>query len=469
MNLQLTLLTAYALGLVLFGLWLGRRFSGAASFFVGDRQLGAGLLFGTLLAANIGAGSTVGAAGRGYQDGWAAWWWVGSAGLGTLLLAFWIGPKIWRVAAQHDLRTVGDYLDLRFGPPVRLVVGVMLWFATLAIVAGQLIALAWVLDVVAGIDKAAGCIAGGVVITVYFCAGGLRSSAWVNAVQLLVMVAGFSLAVGYSLYDAGGWQGLAQAIPQNNDGSSSFFSSGGSSWTYMFLLIPAFMVSPGLLQKLYGARDELALRRGVGWSGVALLLFAAVPPLLGILARLHAPALDNPELALPTVLQSALPLGLAALGLAAIVSAELSSADAGLFMLSTSLSEDLYRGFIHRDASESQVLLVARGGAVVGGVLGVLLALQFQSVISALSLFYSVLSVSLFVPVVLGLNMRRGGTKEALIAIIGGVGMFFVARTLGWSGSWYNANLIAIACSVVLFLAAVAVASSGETKQSEYS
>jgi solute:Na+ symporter, SSS family len=45
------------------------------------------LVFATVLAANIGAGSTVGAASLGYRDGLRAWWWNGSAALGTLLLA----------------------------------------------------------------------------------------------------------------------------------------------------------------------------------------------------------------------------------------------------------------------------------------------------------------------------------------------------------------------------------------------
>ena len=40
-----------------------------------------------MLAANIGAGSTVGATGLGYRDGISAWWWVGSAAIGSLVLS----------------------------------------------------------------------------------------------------------------------------------------------------------------------------------------------------------------------------------------------------------------------------------------------------------------------------------------------------------------------------------------------
>ena len=115
MTLQLALLLGYSALLVGLGLWIGRRVSGTKDFFVAGRQLGPGLIFSTMLAANIGAGSTVGATGLGYRDGIAAWWWVGSAAIGSLVLALWIGPRIRAVAARHDLKTVGDFLELRYG------------------------------------------------------------------------------------------------------------------------------------------------------------------------------------------------------------------------------------------------------------------------------------------------------------------------------------------------------------------
>ena len=88
-------------------------------FFVAGRSLGPGLIFATFLAANIVASSTGGAAGHAYRDGLAAWWWNGSAGVGTLILAFWVGPKIWQKAQAHNLLTVGDFLEHHFGYVVR--------------------------------------------------------------------------------------------------------------------------------------------------------------------------------------------------------------------------------------------------------------------------------------------------------------------------------------------------------------
>src|SRR6185436_9656930 len=113
--------------MIFFGAYLSRRVNQSSDFFVAGRSLNAGLIFSTLLAANIGAGSTVGATGLGYRDGLSAWWWVGSAGIGSLILAFTVGPKIWRVARERNLYTVGDYLEFRYDRRVRGLVAVLLW------------------------------------------------------------------------------------------------------------------------------------------------------------------------------------------------------------------------------------------------------------------------------------------------------------------------------------------------------
>ncbi len=114
MSLHVFVLGIYSLLLMALGLWIGRRVRGTSDFFVAGRRLGPGLLFSTMLAANIGAGSTVGATSRGYVGGLAAWWWVGSAAIGSLILALWIGPAMRRASAAHGLNTVGDYLEYRY-------------------------------------------------------------------------------------------------------------------------------------------------------------------------------------------------------------------------------------------------------------------------------------------------------------------------------------------------------------------
>jgi SSS family solute:Na+ symporter len=451
-TLQLALLLAYSAGLVGLGLWIGRQVRGAKDFFVAGRAFGPGLIFSTLLAANIGAGSTVGATGLGYRDGLSAWWWVGSAALGSAVLALWIGPAMRRQAAAHDLRTVGDYLEHRYAASVRAVVAILLWLGSLAILAGQLIAISTILNVVAGAPKWVGCVVGGVLITIYSSAGGLKAGAWVNMVQLTVKMVGFAVALPLALAGVGGWEAV-RGMPVPAADYWNFWSGGNSGLVYVALLGPAFVVSPGLLQKLYGARDDRAVTLGVGWNAVGLFLYAIVPVLLGMIARVRFPDLATPDLALPTILMQGLPTAIGTLGLAAVFSAELSSADAVLFMLTTSLSQDLYKRFVAPAADETQVLFVARLTTVVAGAFGTAIAIVSPSVIGVLSIFYTLLGVSLFVPILGGLFVPQAGTRQAMGAIVAGVTAMLAAHvsTAGRGYGSFSPALIGLVAATAAF------------------
>lgn len=399
------------------GLWLGRRVKTANDFFVAGRQLGPGLLFATLVAANIGAGSTLGAAGEGFRLGLGAWWWVGSAGLGSLVLAYIVGPRLRRIAAEQGLRTAGDYLERRYSPAVRTTVTGLLWLGTLAVLASQLIQAGIILNTVTNLPIAAGIALGGLVATAYFTAGGLMTAVWINFVQIIFEVGVMCALVPLSIGRAGGWEAVAAApVP---DGYWNWW--GG--WRYLILLAPAFVVSPGLIQKVYAARDDRAVRLGVGANALLLVVFALVPTLLGVAARVLHPTLSHPQLALPTLLLTDLPPIVGAMALAVLFTTGVNTADTVLFMLSTSLAQDLYRGHVNPAATDAQVLRVARLSAIGSGALGILAAVLAASIIDALTIFYTLVGVSLFVPIVGGLFVRRAGPVHAFVSMAAGIGV----------------------------------------------
>jgi SSS family solute:Na+ symporter len=418
-----------------------------------------------VLASNIGAGATVGAAGLGYRDGLSAWWWNGSAAIGSVFLAFLIGPRIWRIARDHNLFTTGDYLELRYDASVRAVVTSLIWLGTLSILAGQLIAGAAVLTVVADVPRTTGILLSAAVMTVYFVAGGLLSSAWINAVQLLVLIIGFAIALPMVIASAGGMaQVLAPAGAPEGFASLAHSTGPGSGWMLMFALVPAFVISPGLIQKAYGASNERAVRAGIGWQALALGLFAFIPALFGMAARVTNPEITDPNLVLPTVLADQLPVMLGALGLAAVFSAEVSTCDALLFMLATSLSQDMYKRFLRPEASDKQLLLVARIASVAGAVGGVLFALWLPTVTDALRIFYSLLGVSVLVPVVGGLY-TRAGRAAALSSIAAGVVTLLVVRFgLAHRSPWLDPTLAGLVAATIAY-AAVALTAGKRSRR----
>ncbi len=431
MNLYLVVLALYAGTLLVLGVWLSRRVKRAEDFFVAGRSLNPVLTGSTVLAANIGAGTTVGAAGIGYVQGFSAWWWVGTAGIGAFFVAFWLGPRFWRLARDNGYLTVGDFLEARFGAGVRGTITGFLWLGTPALLAAQIMALGFVLEAVAGIPRAVAYVGGGAIMITYFTAGGLAGAAWINAIQLVVLLLGFAVALPLALVSVGGFSGLFQGAQSIGPDYVSFWGPpGANAIFFLALLLPNFMISPGIIQKIYGARDERAVRMGVGISAAVLLIFALVPALLGMIAHVRFPGLAEQESALPTLLKNGLPVAVGALGLGAIFMAEISSADAILFMLSTSLSKDLYKRFLVPDASDADVLRVARWAAVGGGVLSIAIALISETIVQALAIFYSIVGVVLFVPMLAGLFHRRARASHAFAAVFAGLVTFLTARIM---------------------------------------
>ena len=425
---HLTLLLAYSLAQIALGLWIARHVRSTSDFFVAGRRLGPGLLLATFLAANIGAGSTVGAAGLGYRDGLSAWWWVGSAGIGSFVLAMWVGPRIRRLAVEHDFRTVGDFLEWRYGERVRagrrraaLVQHARRFSPRNSLRSRR--SSTWS----RACRKYVGCVLGGIVITTYFMAGGLLSSVGVNVVQLTVKFVGFGVALPLALVRGGRLRRAAR-------GTARHPSSGISLGRRLGLDLRrdagagvcgvAGPDSKGVRRARRSRRSHRrraqraccswhlpSCRRCSAWSRACFIPTCQIAS-----SRCRCCFTTN------------LPPAVGTLGLAAVFSAELSAADAILFMLATSLSKDLYKRFLNPAADDRRVLVVARGAAVAGGVLGVALAIVAETIIGSLTVFYTLMTVILFVPLLGGLYTRRLGTTEALAAIGAGVSALVVLQ-----------------------------------------
>ena len=427
MNGYLWAILVYAIVLIGVGFFISKRVKGAADFFVGGRKFTPALLFITLVAPNIGAGSTVGVAGLGYKVGISAAWWIAASALGTFLLAFVIGPAIWRLAKQHNFYTLGDYLEYRYNRQFRGLVSLLMAIGTLAIFAGQLMGIAWILSAVAGISKTFGVIIGGAVVVLYFGAGGLLAAAYVNIIEAAVKLLGFVIAVPFVFNFVGGWSGLQTGIAANMGEAAaiSYFDFTGAGFStilgFFLMLTPSFFISPGLIGKVYGAKDEKTVRRGTFFCGLVMLAFALIPAFLGMAAASITPGLTERELALPLVMKECLPFWASALALAAIFSAEVSAADAVLYMITSSFTKDLYKGFWRPDISDEQLLKISRYTAACAGISGALLAVWLPNIITALSIFYSLMSVCLTAPLIFGLFSRRPGTKAAFASSLGGV------------------------------------------------
>ena len=432
---MLAFIILYAVILIALGAFIGRKAKSASDFFVAGRNFGSGLLFTTLIAANLGAGSTVGVTALAYTHGLSAWWWIGSAGIGSMILAFLVGPRIWRIARKHNFYTLSDYLDARYSKTFSGLISLMMAAGTLALFAGQLLGIAWILEVVADVPKTQGVIAGALVTTLYFAAGGLLSSAIVNIIEVAVILAGFIIACPYVLSYTGGFEGIRAGV--NNTSYFDFFGMGSTAIIgYIVMLVPSFFISPGLIGKVFAAKNERAIKIGTALNGLVQLVFAVIPVIIGMACYAKFPGLSRADLALPTAMKQMMPFLAASLALAGIFAAEVSTADTVLYMLAGSLVNDLYRRFVNPQISDRKLLVSSRVTSLLCGVIGVILALRLESIISALTIFYSLMSVSLAAPLVFGLFTRRASNAGAFLSALLGIAVtLFITFYESESGS----------------------------------
>jgi SSS family solute:Na+ symporter len=131
--------------------------------------------------------------------------------------------------------------------------------------------------------------------------------------------------------------------------------------------------------------------------------------------------------------------------------------DGILFMLSTSLTQDVYRRHWRPQASDRELLRVARTISIAAGALGVVLSIYLATVIGALRVFYSVLGVSLFVPVIGGLVSRRASSIEALASIAAGIATLAVVGLAPLPYPWLDPTLSGLVASTVAFVLVLAV------------
>jgi solute:Na+ symporter, SSS family len=186
--------------------------------------------------------------------------------------------------------------------------------------------------------------------------------------------------------------------------------------------------------------------------------------LMGAMARGKFPLLENSELALPLLLMKSLPLWLGGLLLGAIFSAELSAADAVLFMLTTSLSRDLYQAYLRPHADDRQLMRVTRGTAVACGIMGALIGTLLPTVISALTIFYTLLTAALLLPLVAGLYSTRVSGRAALATMIVSVAVTFASEIVTHGhGLWRIPSAIpGMAASALVMSLVTALESSSQ-------
>ncbi|WP_443706279.1 sodium:solute symporter [Pseudonocardia parietis] len=410
MAVDVTVVVLYLAAMIAFGFWGRHRTRNRSDFLVAGRRLGPWLYSGTMAAVVLGGASTIGGVGLGYEYGISGMWLVVAIGTGILVLSLLFSARIQRLGVY----TVGQMLELRYGSGLGAPSGVVMWAYTLVLAVTSTIAYGTIFGVLLDIGRVPAIVIGGTVVVVYSTLGGMWSVTLTDFVQFLIKTVGiFLVLLPVVLWRAGGWDGLATAVPA--DALSLTSIGGGTILTYFVTYGFGLLIGQDVWQRVFTARSPGVARwAGVG-AGVYCLAYGVAGALIGTAAQVLVPGLAERDDAFATIVGAVLPPAAAGLVLAAALSAVMSTSSGALLATATVFNQDLLGRY--RRSPEHDEVAGTRWAVAAFGVIMIVIACLLQDVVAALTLAYGILVGGLLVPILGGLVWRRATRAGALAAM----------------------------------------------------
>lgn len=390
-------------------------------------------LVGTMLAAQaVDGNSTLGNISLVFQFGF----WAGAVipiGLGVCLLL--VGAFYAKPLNKMSMITLPDFYFRRYGNGAEGISSILMIISFLILVAGNLAACGFILEIVFGIDYFWGITIAALAVVVYTIAGGLFASAYTNLFQVYLAIGSFWAAFIFFL---GGFADTPWDIIYNNAtavGGAGFMDLSGLydvangallNWGALFALGLGDIIALDFMERVFAAKNPKTAKRGALMGG-ALTMFTVVPTsMLGVVAFFYLPADTLPDLAMPLLATQHMPFAIGAGILMGVVGASMSTASGGLLAISSVISRNLMQRIIRRrwmnkpNWSDNKLLNTTRIVIVPMMVIGTAIGYFVPAPGVYLILAFDIMFAGAFVPLTLGLFWKKANMPATIAALLVG-------------------------------------------------
>lgn len=421
---MLLALAAYVLLQLAIAYWASRRVAGDADYLVAGRRLGlfaVGVsVFATWFGGETVIGSTATIANEGIAGARAEP--IGYA-LCLILAALLVAGQL-RAAGYM---TLADFFRDRFGPRAEIAAALVAIPTSVVWAAAQLLALASIVAVVAGLPVQVTLVGAAGLVIVYTLLGGLLGDVITDIVQSVVVLAGLVLLLVLLFARAGGiGEGLALIRPEQ-----LVLVPPGESWIARLdaFAIPIFgsIVAQEMIARFLGARTARIAVRGGLIAGAAYLIVGFIPLMFGLVAPNLGFDPDAGDLFLPNLARELLPGALFVVFVGSLFSAVLSTVDSALLAVSALSTENVYAR-VRPTADAREKLVAARVLTVVAGLFAYAVATSGETIYGLVEIASSLGSAGLLVSLLIGLRTRFGGESAALAALAAGLATIAIAE-----------------------------------------
>ncbi len=436
--------------------WIGVRVAreekdgdASESFLAADRDMNLVQSTSSTAATDLGGGFSIAMGGLGFTIGIAGSWLIAVSALSILMVSFLMVPKVKRWSDRVSGLTTGDMFEARFDRRTGTLAAIVVGIAWFTFVGGQIIAGGKLLQVTLDMDLTFAVVLAGGIILAYTALGGLKAVIYTDVFQMFVLMIGIlCIAVPIGLWHVGGVGALVAHFEASPE-TASLVDWGAVSWlqltNWFFAIFPVWFISIAAMQRIVAARDEKTARRAFFLTGVPIEwpLFAVGSTLIGLIARMLIPELDDPELATPTVIMQLLPAGIAGIVIAAYIAAVMSSADSCLIGPVAIFTNDIYKKRLRPTATDADLVRVARVATLVLGVLAIATAYLIPNVLDLILYAYTFGAAGIFFPMLGLLFWRRTtatgafwsmllGGSSAVVWAVAGEPFGIAASYAGW-------------------------------------
>ena len=215
-------------------------------------------------------------------------------------------------------------------------------------------------------------------------------------------------------------------------------------------IIPIWFVAMTLYQRIYATRSVRAARKAFFMAGLLeypVMAFLGVT--LGMMARVLFPQAE-PEMGMPMLLRDSLPVGVTGMVLAAYFSAIMSTADSCLIAASGNWVNDIYERWGNRKREAS--VRVSQIATLAVGLLALILASRFRTVLELILHAYAFMVSGLLVPTVAAYFAKKRFPRAALWSMVGGGGVTLALLLGDVSLPWgLDATLFGLTASLMFF------------------
>ncbi len=441
------ILGLYLAAILTVGLWAGRGVTKLEHFSVAGRSFKSWVVFATLSASFIGGGFTMGNAEKVFTIGVVNILALYGFSIKEILVAQFIAPRMERFS---DTISVGGIMGQAYGKSSQVVTGVFGLLLCAGIMGAQVGAMGYVFNLFLGMDKLMGIMIGCGIAIAYSTVGGMRAVVFTDIMQFIVLGIGIPLALFMGLDKAGGIDAVLKAA-----GPERMAPLGGMGLLAFASLFLTFLLGetlvPPYVQRLMIGRTAMHTSRGTLWSGLFSFPFFAISGGIGLVALTLAPDL-NPNMALPYVIQQALPVGLKGLVVAGIISVVMSSADSFLNGAAVCLTSDVILPLRGTPLSEKAQLNLAKMANLITGLLAIVFAVSIESILGILMYAYNFWAPVILPPLALAFFGFRAKAGVFITAAVAGIAGTLVWNTVLDAPAGVDGLIVGVACNAVVFL-----------------